>query len=197
MQRFYDAQNTYISVPVIFFRPVPSGLATHTYEWSSLWTVCQCLTIAFHLSAVSYKHSFTQVALQQLLSVFLFLSPRHHLLSQGTTCKAWPLVNSVAFPYFSLFSKPVVLFSSSKCLCSSFLSLCIASIAIQTTLQCWSLNPHLKRKFLGTVGRLNAWLHYQWGGGGFRIHNINFWEWSDGRMHEHYHSVGLAQARPN
>ena len=124
----------------------------------------------------------------------LFLSPRHHLLLQGTTCKAWPRVNSVAFPRFSLFSKPVELFSSSKSLCSSFLSLCIASIAIQTTLRRWSLNPHLKCKFLGTVGWLNTCPHYQWGG--FRIRSVNFWERSDSWMHKHYHSAGLAQARP-
>jgi len=43
--------------------------------------------------------------------------------------------------------------------------------------------------FLGTVEPLP--------GGGFRIRNVNFRERSDGRSHEHYHSVGLAQARPN
>jgi len=38
-------------------------------------------------------------------------------------------------------------------------------------------------------------LHYQWGG--FQIRNVNFRERLDGRSHENYHSVGLAQARPN
>ena len=35
------------------------------------------------------------------------------------------------------------------------------------------------------------------GGGGFPICNKNFWEGLEGQTHEHYHSVGLAQAHPN
>ena len=110
-------------------------------------------------------------------------------------CKAWSRVNLVAFPCFSLFSKPFELFSLSKSPCSSFLSLCIASIAIQTTLQCWSLNSHLKRIF-GNGRMVKCMTTLPVGGRGFRIRNVNFWEQSDSRTHEYYHSVGLAQARP-
>ena len=101
------------------------------------------LTIAFHLQVLQCPINTVSLSLYSLhffqasaaLSVFLFLSPQHHLLSQGTMCKAWPRVKSVAFPCFSLVSKPVELFSSFKSLCSSYLSLCIASIAIHN-MQC-------------------------------------------------------------
>jgi len=54
MQTF---QNMYTSVP--FGLCLQVWLLLRMNE-DAFETVCQCLTIAFHLSAVSYKHSFTQ-----------------------------------------------------------------------------------------------------------------------------------------
>ena len=68
----YDAQNTYQSLCYSFGLCVQVWLLISMNE-ASFETVCQCLTIAFHLSAVSYKHSFTQFiqALSDFSSFYL------------------------------------------------------------------------------------------------------------------------------
>jgi len=140
-------------------------------------------------------NSFCTACISFRLHLYLFFIP-HCLLSQGTMCKAWPRVNSVA-----LLSPLSSLLCLSLSVLRSYFTLCIASIAlqthVQTSLQRWSLNPHLTSKYLGIVRWSNARVHYQWGEGSFHIHSVNFREQSDSRMHEHYNSLVLTQACPN
>ena len=92
---------------------------TRTYEWSLhqnsvpasvrqlLVTFLQCL-----INTVSPSlYSLYLFQASAACTYICFLIPQS-LPSQGTTCKAWPRVNSVAFPRFSLSSKPVKLSSS-------------------------------------------------------------------------------------
>jgi len=85
----------------------------------------------------------------------------------------------------------VDLSSSSKSLFPSIFILSIAShAAVQTTLKTGPTKnryPHSQHKFWGTVGPMK---------GGFRICNVNFWGWSDGRSSEALSFSGARSGLP-
>ena len=113
--RVYDAQNTYQPLWYSFGLCLQVLLLIRVNK-ASFETVCQCMTIGFHLSAVSYtEHSFTQFHLFQASPAYIcFLTPqfltslaitRNHV--QGlTTCQLDSILH-----FFSS-SKPVELSSS-------------------------------------------------------------------------------------
>ena len=135
---------------------------------ASFETVCQCLTFlqcpiiinSVYTACISFR-------LQQLLSVFLFTSPQQH---GRLAC-----VNSVAFPHFSMFFKPVELSLSS-------LSLSVLAF-FPSALLLYSLTDN-------RLYNISHWIC---------ISNVNFWKQSDGRTHDyttsgdfHIHSINLA-----